>query len=79
MLLWLRQGGSCSSESTPNLGTLICHGCGPKKKKENKKKLKLVNICMIKCNIKMIKYLVSNTRNSQFVGEKKVPLASKDA
>ena len=25
------QSGSCSSALTPRLGTLICHGCGPKK------------------------------------------------
>ena len=25
--------GSCSSDSTPSLGTSICRGCGPKKKK----------------------------------------------
>ena len=26
--------GSCSSDSTPSLGTSICHGCGPKKRKK---------------------------------------------
>ena len=26
-------GGSCSSESTPSLGTSLCCGCGPKKDK----------------------------------------------
>ena len=26
--------GSCSSDSTPSLGTSICRGCGPKKKKK---------------------------------------------
>ena len=25
--------GSCTSDSTPSLGTSICHGCGPKKQK----------------------------------------------
>ena len=33
---WLRSwvsAGSCSSDSTPSLGTSICLGCGPKKKK----------------------------------------------
>ena len=25
------QTSSCSSDSTPNLGTSICHGCSPKK------------------------------------------------
>ena len=29
--------GSCSSDSTCSLGTSICHGCGPKKKKKNLK------------------------------------------
>ena len=28
------QASSCSSSWRPNLGTSICHGCGPKKKKE---------------------------------------------
>ena len=32
------QAGSCSSDSTPNLGTSICHGCGSKKPKKKKKK-----------------------------------------
>ena len=36
---------SCSSNSTPSLGTFICHGCDPKmtkkkKKKKRKKRLK---------------------------------------
>ena len=31
---------SCSSNSTPNLGTSICHGCSPKKPKQKKKKKK---------------------------------------
>ena len=26
--------GSCSSDSTPSLGTSVCRGCGPKKKKK---------------------------------------------
>ena len=30
-------GGSCSSNSTPNLGTSICSWCGPKKTKAKKK------------------------------------------
>ena len=34
------QARSCSSISTPSLGTSICQGCGPKKKKEKKKKQK---------------------------------------
>ena len=31
------QGSSCSSDSTPSLGTSICCRCGPKKTKEKKK------------------------------------------
>ena len=27
------KAGSCSSDSTPSLGTSICHGCGSKKQK----------------------------------------------
>ena len=30
------QASSYSSDSTPSLGTSICHKCGPKKKKERK-------------------------------------------
>ena len=26
--------GSCGSDSTPSLGTYLCRGCGPKKKKK---------------------------------------------
>ena len=41
---WLRSGitvavvqaGSYSSDSTPSLGTSICHGCGPKKERKEK-------------------------------------------
>ena len=33
-------GQRCSSYSTPSLGTSICHGCGPKKKKKDKIKKK---------------------------------------
>ena len=29
---------SCSSDSTPSLGSSICHRCGPKKKKKERKK-----------------------------------------
>ena len=45
--MWLGSGmavaeaGSCSSDSTPSMGTSICHGCVPKKKKKKKKKTKL--------------------------------------
>ena len=39
------QAGSCSSDSTPNLGTSICHGCGSKKPKKKKKKKKYVCVC----------------------------------
>ena len=41
-LLWLwrwRRQGSCSSDSTPSLGTSICSWCGPKKPKKKGKKL----------------------------------------
>ena len=32
------KAGGYSSDSTPSLGTSICHGCGPKKTKNNNKK-----------------------------------------
>ena len=35
--------GSCSSDSTPSLGTSICPGCGPKKEKKKKKRKRKVN------------------------------------
>ena len=34
------QAGSCSSNSTPSLGTSICHQCSPKTKTKKKKKKK---------------------------------------
>ena len=34
------QAGSCSSDSTPSLGTSVCHRCGPKTKTEQNKKNK---------------------------------------
>ena len=35
--------GSCSSSSTPSLGTSVFHRCGPKKQgKETKKRLELI-------------------------------------
>ena len=39
------QAGSCSSETTPNLGTSMCCKCDPKKEEEKEKKK---NICWIK-------------------------------
>ena len=46
-IAWIRvaeavvEASSCSSDSTPRLGTSICRGCGPiKKKKEKEKKAK---------------------------------------
>ena len=38
------KAGSCSSDSTPSLGTSICHGGGPKKKKRKKKKKKAAEL-----------------------------------
>ena len=46
--IWLRSGvavamavaGRCSSDSSPSLGTSICHRFGPKKQKKKKKKEK---------------------------------------
>ena len=35
--LWLDIGRSCSSDSTPSLGTSICCGCGPRKKEQEDK------------------------------------------
>ena len=32
------QAGGCSSDSTPSLGTSICHGYSPKRQKDQKKK-----------------------------------------
>ena len=40
---------SSSSESTPNLGTSICHKCGPKKQKKKKKKKKDSTYCVYFC------------------------------
>ena len=38
------QSSSCSSNSTPSLGTPICHRCGSKRKKERKKEKKSLKI-----------------------------------
>ena len=46
--MWLESGvavavaGSCSTDSTPSLGTSICHGFGPKKtdRQTDRKKVK---------------------------------------
>ena len=32
------EAGSCSSDSTPSLGTSICRGCSPKKTNKKKRK-----------------------------------------
>ena len=37
-MLLLVQASSCSFDSTPSLGTYICHWCSPKKTKKKKKK-----------------------------------------
>ena len=42
------QTNSCSSNSTPSLGTSICHGCGPKKTK--KKKVHIFNFSLLISN-----------------------------
>ena len=36
--LWCRPAGSSSSDLTPSLGISICHRCGPKKEKKEKRK-----------------------------------------
>ena len=36
------QAGNCSSNSTPSLGTSICHRCGPKKAKNKQTKTLLI-------------------------------------
>ena len=41
MFLWLWCGPTASSNLTSSLGTSICHGCGPKKKKRQKKNMEL--------------------------------------
>ena len=43
---------SYSSDSTPSLGTSICHECGPKKTKKKKKSLLWLNILPIPLRIK---------------------------
>ena len=34
----VRQPSNCSSDSTPSLGTSVCHGCGPRNQKKKRKK-----------------------------------------
>ena len=57
--MWLGSGiavavvwaNSCSSNSTPSLGTSICHRCGPRKKKI--KKIKIGNMSFSKRMVKL--------------------------
>ena len=44
LCLW----SSCSSNSTPSLGTSICSRCGPKKQKERKEGRKKGKICFVR-------------------------------
>ena len=47
-MLWLwHRAGSYSSGSTPNLGTFICFGCGPKKPPPPKKKNHLISFFLL--------------------------------
>ena len=45
--VWCRAGSYSSSDSTPSMGTSICHGCSFKKKKEKKK----ISLCSRKLSI----------------------------
>ena len=38
------QAGSCNSNSTPSLGTSMCHGCGPERTKDKKKKFLFIHL-----------------------------------
>ena len=42
------QASSCGSDSAPHLGTSICHGCGPKKKKNFFLNSKSITECLVK-------------------------------
>ena len=66
------QAGSCNSDSTPSLGTSICHGCSPKRqkkkrkkksKKERKKKRKCSK-CMVDSNFIMKLHHIYTCRNN---------------
>ena len=50
-LLWLWcRSEAVNSNSTPNLGTSICHRCGPKNQKKKRKKKKAVRLKSVKLN-----------------------------
>ena len=81
--IWLRSGvavavvqaGSCSSNSTPSLGTSICCRCGPKKtkNKQNKGFLFLVaKLSWSKIPVRGVpivtQWLTNLTRNHEVVG-----------
>ena len=57
----MAQAGSCSSNSTPSLGTSICHRCGHKKKK---KKTSNNNLRKIKAYAEIV-LLVNPTKHSK--------------
>ena len=54
MLLWLWYRPSCSSNSTPSLGTSICHRCGHserKKEKEREREISVTQPFPSKCSV----------------------------
>ena len=67
--MWLRSGvavalavaGSCSSDSTPSLGTSTCHRCHPEKEKNEKSKVILGVPAMAQ-------WLMNPTRNHEVEG-----------
>ena len=45
---------SCSSYSTPSLGTSICHGCGPRKKKKEKDTKSILSNTSFKTSVSLL-------------------------
>ena len=68
--------GSCSSDSTPGLGTSMCYRCGPKKTKKKKVQRKKRKISVTEVNrktqnsnhvlISVISFIFNNTRDCHY-------------
>ena len=71
MVVALVQASSCSSDSTPSLGTSICCRCGPKKTKTKGKKRRKHVFYILQSSIGMPRTLKTDTKQSMNV--RKIP------
>ena len=61
------QAGSCTSDSTPSLGTSICHRGSPKKQKKNKTKQNKTNKQTKKPKVKFCNFFFFLANSQNFV------------